>query len=52
MAERLLVYATGAGVQFADRVVIEDILAQTQSDAYGLRSLIHAVVQSPTFRSK
>lgn len=49
---RLLVYATGAGIQFSDRPVIEEILERSRDSDYGLRTLIHAVVQSATFQSK
>jgi len=52
MAERLLTYATGAGVGFGDRDVVSNILQETKETGYGLRSLIHAVVQSETFQNK
>jgi hypothetical protein len=52
LARRLLTYATGAGISFADRAAIETLLGATQSKQYGLRSLIHAVVESDQFRAK
>lgn len=52
LIQRLLTFATGAGVTFADRVVVEDILRQTQSTNHGLRSIIRSIVLSETFRSK
>ena len=52
IAKQLTIYATGAPLRFSDRSVIEQILRQTQPTRYGLRSLIHAVVQSPLFREK
>jgi hypothetical protein len=52
MAQRLLVYATGAGIEFADRRVIEGILEQARERDFGFRTLIHAVVQSNAFQSK
>ena len=52
VARRLLVYATGAGIQFADRPVVEEILERSRESDYGLRTLIHEVVQSATFQSK
>lgn len=52
LVERLLVYATGAGIEFADRKVVEGILAQTRDRGYGLRTLIHSVVQSDIFQTK
>lgn len=51
-AEKLLVYGTGAQITFADRAVLESIVDQTADHDYGLRSLLHAVVASPTFLSK
>ncbi|TWU01182.1 hypothetical protein Pla52n_45540 [Stieleria varia] len=51
-AEKLLVYATGASIGFADRPVVDEIVRQSESAEYGLRSLIQAVVTSPIFLSK
>ena len=34
---------------FADRAEIRRIVAQTKDQRYGLRSLIHALAQSPLF---
>ncbi|MEY4483761.1 MAG: hypothetical protein RL693_1213, partial [Verrucomicrobiota bacterium] len=52
VTEKLLTYATGAGTEFADRPVIESILKKSSEKDYGLRTLIHEVVQSPVFLSK
>ncbi len=52
LTQRLLVYATGHAIEFADRPAVDTIVADLRSHAYGFRSLIHAIVQSPTFRSK
>jgi len=52
MVEKLVVYATGAPVDFADRGVVDQILVDTKPRDHGLRSLVHAVVQSPLFRFK
>jgi hypothetical protein len=52
MVRQLMVYGTGAPVRFSDRAEIERIVARTQPQSYGLRSLIHEVVQSDLFRSK
>jgi hypothetical protein len=51
-AEKLLTYGTGAPITFVDRGVIEAILNQTADGQHGLRSLLDAVVTSPTFLSK
>ncbi|MBM3997839.1 MAG: DUF1592 domain-containing protein, partial [Planctomycetes bacterium] len=52
LARQLLVFATGADVQFADREVVQSIAARTRERNYGLRSLVHEVVQSPAFLNK
>ena len=51
-SKQLLTYATGAEFSFADRGIIKNILEETKESNYGLRSLIHAVTQSPAFLSK
>ena len=35
-----------------DALAIEKIAAESKPDAYGLRSLVHAVIQSDLFRNK
>ncbi|MBI4660940.1 MAG: DUF1592 domain-containing protein [Verrucomicrobia bacterium] len=52
LACQLAVYATGAPVRFSDREQIESILQRASSSHYGVRSLIHELVQSELFRSK
>lgn len=52
LTERLLIYATGHGLEFADRDVVAKVVAEIKSKNYGFRALIHAIVQSPTFRNK
>jgi len=52
VAEKLLVYATGAPISFADRPVIDRIVDETAGRNDGFRSLLHAVVASPTFLTK
>lgn len=42
-------YATGTEISYADRAEIRRIVAQTKSTHYGLRSLLHALAQSPLF---
>jgi hypothetical protein len=51
-ARQLLLFATGAPAHYSDRPEVERILAETRGDGYGLRSLLHAVVQSRLFREK
>ena len=48
-ASQLIVLATGAQVQFADRDAIKNIIAQVEPDDYPMRGMIHAVVQSELF---
>lgn len=52
LARQLTVYATGAPVGFADRSQIEGVLERASSSHYGVRSLIHELVQSDLFRNK
>lgn len=52
VVSKMLVFATGAVVQFADRPEIDRIAAGLAAEKHGLRSLIHAVVQSRMFREK
>jgi hypothetical protein len=49
---KLLTYGTGAGVQFADRWVVEDVLKKAKAQDLGLRTIVHEVVQSSAFGSK
>lgn len=52
LAGHLLVYGTGGELAFADRQVVEAIVAEAAAAGYGLRSLLKAVVTSPLFLSK
>jgi hypothetical protein len=52
LTRHLVVYATGAPIRFSDRAAIEQILEQTKGDHYGVRSLVHAIVESDLFRNK
>jgi hypothetical protein len=52
LVRQLIVYATGAPIRFSDRPQIAKILAHTQSSGYGVRSLIHEIVQSDVFLNK
>ena len=48
----LSVYATGAPVRFGDRRTIEQILEKTASSQYGIRAILHEIIQSDLFRNK
>ena len=52
LLHRLVVYATGAPVGFADRGEIEAMLDRAAQEQYGVRALIHEVAQSELFRNK
>lgn len=52
VTSKLLTYATGAPISFADRAQIERIVETTRGSDHGFRALIHAVVQSPPLHSK
>lgn len=49
LARKLLTYATGCDQQFADRAELARVVAAVRPTDHGLRSLIHALVQSRPF---
>jgi mono/diheme cytochrome c family protein len=52
MAEQFIGYATGAPAEFGDRHEVERILDAARGDNYGLRTIVHEVVQSDLFTHK
>ena len=52
LVKQLIVYATGAPVRFSDRDEIEKILERAKVSDYGVRTIVHEIVQSELFRSK
>ena len=52
LARQLAIYATGAPVRFSDRAAIESLLDQARTRHYGVRALVHELVQSDLFRRK
>ena len=52
LAQQLIVYGTGAPIRFSDRPTVEKILAATREKNYGVRSLVHGIVQSDIFLMK
>jgi hypothetical protein len=52
LAEKLLTYATGARIQFADREDVAGIVQAVRTENYGLRSLIHQLIDSRPFLNK
>ena len=49
---QLITYSTGAEIQFADREELERIYKQARANDYGVRGMIHGIVQSEIFRNK
>jgi hypothetical protein len=49
ITQHLVTYATGTPLHYADRIEIDRIVAGTGAQSHGLRSLIHAIIQSPLF---
>ena len=49
---QLIAYSTGAEIQFADRRERDQILEKAKARGYGVRAMIHSVVQSEMFRKK
>ncbi len=49
---KLLAYATGAAPTTADQAEIQRIVSDVREHDYGLRSLLHGIVQSELFRNK
>ena len=52
LVRHLTVFATAAPVRFSDRPQIEQILQSTKASGYGVRGLVHAIVQSDLFQMK
>jgi hypothetical protein len=52
LSVKLLTYATGAGPDATDRPEIDAIVRRMKAKDYGLRTLVHEVVQSDLFRRK
>jgi hypothetical protein len=52
LAVKLMTYATGGAPSVANQPEIETIVAKVREKNYGLRSLVHAVVESELFRRK
>ncbi len=52
LTTKLITYSTGRAPQASDREAVERIVAKIGAKGYGLRSLIHEIVQSELFRYK
>ena len=49
---KIVTYGTGAGISFADRPAVQEIVQKVRQKGGGLRTLVHEVVQSPIFQNK
>ena len=52
LTSKLLAYSTGRAPQPFDRKTVDEIVAKNAEQNYGLRSLIHEIVQSDLFQTK
>ena len=52
LISQLVVYSTGAEIQFADRDEVEAILDRCRDSDFGMRTMIHEVIQSKLFLEK
>ncbi|TWT54789.1 hypothetical protein Pla22_24430 [Rubripirellula amarantea] len=52
LVKQFIVYATGATISFSERQQVEEIIDSCQDNEYGVRSIIHAVIQSDLFKIK
>lgn len=49
LTEKLVTYALGRELGFSDRELVDAILAKAATKGGGLKTLIHAIIQSPVF---
>jgi hypothetical protein len=52
LVKQLITYATGAPVRFSERDDVEQILRRSSPHQYGLRTIVHEIVQSDLFQMK
>ncbi|HZK81435.1 MAG TPA: DUF1592 domain-containing protein, partial [Humisphaera sp.] len=52
LVNNLVTFSTGASVTFSDRAAVQEMLDRAKPRSYGLRTLVHEVVQSSLFQSK
>ena len=50
VAEKLAMFALGRTMDFTDREDIDNIVKETKSKGGGMKTMLHALVQSPIFR--
>jgi hypothetical protein len=52
LAERMLTYALGRGVEPFDRPVVKDLVARTTADGYRIQAMIQGIVASVPFQDR
>jgi hypothetical protein len=52
LTKNLVIYSTGAAIEFADRAAVDDIVTKVKQEGGGVRTLIQEIVQSPIFQIK
>ena len=52
LTSKLLTFATGRELGFSDRAEVEQIVKASAEKGYGMRDIVHLVVQSEIFRRK
>ncbi len=52
LAQQLAIYATGRDLAFSDRAAVAALVAATQKQGGGVRTLIHELTQSPLFQTR
>ena len=52
LVSQLATYGTGAPIGFSDRKQVEEVLDKTRGSGYGVRDIVHGIVESDLFRNK
>jgi hypothetical protein len=52
LIKQLITYGTGAPVRFSDREAVERIVQRSRSRQFGLRTIVHEIIQSDVFQMK
>ena len=52
LISQLVIFSTGANIQFSDRKEIDKIVEKCRASDFGMRTMIHEVIQSDLFLNK
>ena len=52
LAKQFAIYATGRDIAFSDRAALNDIVARTEQQGGGIRTLLHDIVRSSLFQTR